>query len=72
LEEQVPAGKTSATVQKVLDFIRSEKMASRGEKLLVAVSGGPDSVCLLYILRELREELGIELHIAHLNHQLRG
>jgi tRNA(Ile)-lysidine synthase len=72
LEEQVPTGKTSAPVQKVLDFIRSEKLVSRGEKLLVAVSGGPDSVCLLYILRELHEELGLDLHIAHLNHQLRG
>jgi tRNA(Ile)-lysidine synthase len=71
LEEQVPDGKTSATVRKVLDFIRSEKMVSRGEKLLVAVSGGPDSVCLLYILKELREKLGIELHIAHLDHRLR-
>jgi tRNA(Ile)-lysidine synthase len=68
----VSAVKTSATVQKVLDFIRSERLASRGEKLLVAVSGGPDSLCLLYVLVELREELDIELHIAHLNHQLRG
>ena len=39
---------------------------------MVAVSGGPDSVCLLHILSGLRKELGIELHIAHLNHQLRG
>ena len=41
-------------------------------KLLVAVSGGPDSVCLLHILVKLRNELDIELHLAHLNHQLRG
>ncbi len=40
--------------------------------LLVAVSGGADSVCLLHILVKLGEELGIRLHIAHLNHQLRG
>ena len=39
---------------------------------MVAVSGGPDSVCLLYILSGLRKELDIELHVAHLNHQLRG
>jgi tRNA(Ile)-lysidine synthase len=70
LEEQVPDGKTSAQI--VLDFIRSERLASRGEKLLVAVSGGPDSVCLLYILRELRKELDLDLHIAHLDHRLRG
>jgi tRNA(Ile)-lysidine synthase len=39
---------------------------------VVAVSGGPDSVCLLRILADLRRELGIELHVAHLNHRLRG
>ncbi len=40
--------------------------------MLVAVSGGPDSVCLLNVLAGLREELYIELHVAHLNHRLRG
>jgi len=39
---------------------------------VVAVSGGPDSVCLLYILSGLRKELDIKLYVAHLNHQLRG
>jgi tRNA(Ile)-lysidine synthase len=68
----VPAGKTSHPEQKVLDYIRAKKLTSGGEKLVVAVSGGPDSVCLLHILSNLREELDIELHIAHLNHQLRG
>ncbi len=43
-----------------------------GETVLAAVSGGPDSVCLLHVLCTLREGLGIGLHLAHLNHQLRG
>jgi len=38
----------------------------------VAVSGGQDSVCLLHILVKLQEELKVGLHVAHLNHQLRG
>lgn len=58
--------------QRVLGFILGNKLVSGQHCLLVAVSGGPDSVCLLHILVKLREELGIELHIAHLNHQLRG
>jgi tRNA(Ile)-lysidine synthase len=40
--------------------------------LIVGVSGGPDSVCLLHVLAGLREEMGRPLHIAHLNHNLRG
>lgn len=38
----------------------------------MAVSGGPDSVCLLHILYELRQELEIGLVVAHFNHGLRG
>ncbi len=58
--------------QRVLRFIRDQRLIPRDQKLMVAVSGGPDSVCLLHILSELQKELGIELHVAHLNHQLRG
>jgi tRNA(Ile)-lysidine synthase len=58
--------------QRVLGFIEQRHLISGGEKLLVAVSGGPDSVCLLHILVKLQEELTAKLHVAHLNHQLRG
>jgi len=58
--------------QRVLGFIQENQLVSSQQRLLIAVSGGPDSVCLLHILVKLREELGIRLHIAHLNHQLRG
>ncbi len=58
--------------ERVLRFIQERNLVSSQDKLLVAVSGGPDSVCLLHILSKLQEELGIKLHAAHLNHQLRG
>ncbi len=58
--------------QRVLQFIREHRLASNQQKILVAVSGGPDSVCLLHILANLKDELGTGLHVAHLNHQLRG
>jgi tRNA(Ile)-lysidine synthase len=57
--------------QRVLDFTRQHNLVSGGEKLVVAVSGGADSVCLLHILVRLKEKLKIKLHLAHLNHQLR-
>jgi tRNA(Ile)-lysidine synthase len=58
--------------QRVLEFISRHKLIEAGQKILVAVSGGPDSVSLLDILLKLQTELNITLHIAHLNHQLRG
>ncbi|ERI91472.1 tRNA(Ile)-lysidine synthetase [Clostridiales bacterium oral taxon 876 str. F0540] len=47
-------------------------MFSAGDKVIVAVSGGPDSMCLLHILYSLKEELNIKLYAAHVNHCLRG
>jgi tRNA(Ile)-lysidine synthase len=58
--------------RKVLRFIRDYNLVSPGQTVLVAVSGGPDSVCLFHILVTLQEEMNIRLHVAHLNHQLRG
>lgn len=40
--------------KKVIDFIKENSMIKNGDKVLVALSGGPDSVCLLHILSELR------------------
>jgi len=47
-------------------------MFRAGERVGVAVSGGPDSVALLRVLYELRSELGILLGVVHLDHKLRG
>ncbi|MYD50276.1 MAG: tRNA lysidine(34) synthetase TilS [Dehalococcoidia bacterium] len=43
-----------------------------GKRLAVAVSGGPDSLAMLYALHRLQDELGLALHVAHLDHGLRG
>ncbi|TES84380.1 MAG: tRNA lysidine(34) synthetase TilS [Dehalococcoidia bacterium] len=64
--------RSSSLEQRVLGFIQEHRLVSDGEKLVVAVSGGADSVCLIHILANLQEELKLKLHIAHLNHQLRG
>lgn len=56
----------------VKDFIRQHNLISFGETIVVAVSGGADSVCLLHMLTRWQSEFDIKLHVAHLNHQLRG
>ncbi len=58
--------------KKVIRFIEENRLVSKGDCLLLAVSGGPDSVCLLHLMVTLKDCLGIKLHIAHLDHQLRG
>jgi tRNA(Ile)-lysidine synthase len=58
--------------EKVEEYSRNHNLFYPGEKVVVAVSGGADSVCLLHVLARLRSKLEINLHIAHLNHQLRG
>ncbi|MFC2012753.1 tRNA lysidine(34) synthetase TilS [Chloroflexota bacterium] len=57
---------------RVLRFIRDNRLITGRQKVVVAVSGGADSACLLHLLYGFRKELDIELHVAHLNHQLRG
>jgi tRNA(Ile)-lysidine synthase len=56
----------------VTEIITRYNMASRGDRVGVAVSGGADSVVLLHLLRSLSERFQIKLTILHLNHQLRG
>jgi tRNA(Ile)-lysidine synthase len=57
---------------KVKETIKKYSLLDPGDRVLVAVSGGPDSVCLLGVLRELANDLDLTLHIAHLDHMFRG
>ena len=59
--------------KKVGDFIQTNQLFKPDGRILLAVSGGADSIALLYCLCSLRDEgvLGGELICAHINHQLR-
>lgn len=56
---------------KVKKIIERYNMFSPGDRVLVGVSGGPDSVCLLHILNRCRKEMALSLHIVHINHGIR-
>ena len=57
---------------KLLKFIREQDMITPGDTVVCAVSGGADSVALLFALYLLKDKLGITLEAGHFNHQLRG
>lgn len=57
---------------KLLAFIRQQNLIRTGDTVIAAVSGGADSVALLFALYLLKEKLGIRLEAAHFNHHLRG
>ena len=59
-------------LNKLVSFIREQNMLTPGDTVVCAVSGGADSVALLFALYLLKEKLGITLEAAHFNHHLRG
>lgn len=58
--------------QKILQYIQKHGMIKKGDRILVAVSGGPDSISLLHILKSIQKEYQLELMVLHVNHLLRG
>ena len=59
-------------LQRLESEIQNRRLLSRGQKILVAVSGGVDSMGLLHALHALAEEMRWQISVAHFNHQLRG
>jgi len=57
---------------KVTQYIKKQHMLKPGDHIVVGLSGGADSVCLLLVLVELKEEYQLALHAVHVNHQIRG
>jgi tRNA(Ile)-lysidine synthase len=62
----------SALPDQVNQRIRTHQLLGEGQRILVAVSGGVDSMVLLHVLHDLAPSQGWQLVVAHLNHQLRG
>jgi len=58
----------------VADFVKSSQLFGSGRRIVLAVSGGADSLALMYVLHSLHSagRLAMEMSVAHVNHQLRG
>lgn len=59
-------------MKKVLNFVNENRLFEYGDKVILGVSGGADSVCMLHMLCGLKEQLGITLQAVHVNHGIRG
>ena len=57
--------------KKVLDTIKKFNLIEEGDRIVMAVSGGPDSIAMLDILIKIRDKLNFTLCVAHVNHMIR-
>lgn len=59
-------------INRVRAFLQAQQLFTPNRRVVVAVSGGPDSLCLLHVLVQLQAQGGPLLHVAHLDHGFRG
>jgi len=58
-------------LQKVKDTINNKNLIQKNDIVVVGVSGGPDSICLLHILLQIQKDLDFKIYVAHINHGIR-
>ncbi len=59
-------------LKKVKEYVARWHMLEKGDKVIAGISGGADSVCLLFVLLELQKQIPFEIIVVHINHGLRG
>ena len=57
--------------EQVYNTIKKYNLLQEKDRIVVGVSGGPDSICLLHVLNSLKEKLKVEIFVAHINHMIR-
>ena len=58
-------------IAKVSDYIQKYRMIEKNDTIVAGISGGADSVCLLFVLLEIREKIPFHLAVVHVNHGIR-
>ena len=59
-------------INTVFNTIKKYKMLQNNDKIVVGISGGADSVCLIFLLTELKKIFNIKIYACHINHGIRG
>lgn len=57
--------------EQVYKCIKKYNLIEENDKIVIGVSGGPDSICVLHILNLIKEKLNVEIYVAHINHMIR-
>jgi tRNA(Ile)-lysidine synthase len=70
--DYIPTARIKRLQSNVRRYLLDHAMRPADGRILVAVSGGPDSTALLFLLRRLSPSLRLDLHVAHFDHGLRG
>ena len=60
------------SLRKVKKYMTETGMCKGCSVVILGVSGGPDSMTMLHILRELKDEFGYDIRVVHVNHGIRG
>lgn len=60
------------TLKEIREHIKNMKFFNNGDQIILALSGGPDSACLFYVLNQIKSELDLSISCVHVNHGLRG
>lgn len=64
--------KSVELIKKVKSFCKTEGLIKNGDRIVVGISGGADSVCMLRVLCEMQKEIEISLYLIHIHHGIRG
>lgn len=59
-------------IKKMLDFVNKNRIFEYGNSVILGVSGGADSICMLHLLNSIKKELGLKLYVAHVHHGIRA
>ena len=58
-------------IKKVLEYVKKYHMIESGDTIVAGVSGGADSVCLLFMLAEMQKQISFSVEVVHVNHKVR-